>query len=82
MIESKLRVFLSYARTDRARVSKIAEALNAAGLNVWWDTAIAGGASFSADIAPELDAADGICRRLVGGLGEVRSGPGRGRRRA
>ena len=60
MIESKLRVFLSYARTDRARVSKIAEALTAAGLNVWWDTAIAGGASFSADIARELDAADAI----------------------
>lgn len=58
MTEAKPRVFLSYARADRARVAKIAEALTAAGLTVWWDTAIEGGASFSADIERELDAAD------------------------
>lgn len=58
MTETKPRVFLSYARADRARVAKIAEALAAAGLAVWWDTAIEGGASFSADIERELDAAD------------------------
>jgi hypothetical protein len=34
------RVFLSYARADRARVARLAEALTGAGLTVWWDTAI------------------------------------------
>jgi TolB-like protein len=53
-----VRVFLSYARADRARVAKLAEALQAAGITLWWDTAIEGGASFSADIERELDAAD------------------------
>ena len=52
------RVFLSYARADRSRVAKIAEALSAAGLRVWWDTAIEGGSAFAKDIARELDAAD------------------------
>lgn len=54
------RVFLSYARADRPRVAKLAEALQAAGMTVWWDTEIAGGSSFSADIERELAAADVI----------------------
>ena len=53
-----VRVFLSYARADRARVAKLAEALQAAGITLWWDTAIEGGTSFSADIERELEAAD------------------------
>lgn len=53
-----LRVFLSYARVDRARVTKLADALSAAGLRVWWDKAIEGGSAFAKDIARELDAAD------------------------
>ena len=56
--QQKPRVFLSYARADRPRVTKIAEALSAAGLSVWWDTAIEGGSAFAKDIARELDAAD------------------------
>ena len=52
------RVFLSYSRPDRRRVAKLADALQAAGIGVWWDTAIEGGASFSADIERELEAAD------------------------
>lgn len=52
------QVFLSYSRADRARVTKLADALKAAGIGVWWDTAIEGGASFSADIERELEAAD------------------------
>ena len=56
--QQKPRVFLSYARVDRPRVTKIAEALSAAGLSVWWDTAIEGGSAFAKDIARELDAAD------------------------
>ena len=39
-------------------MTKIAEALFAAGLSVWWDTAIEGGSAFAKDIARELDAAD------------------------
>ena len=53
-----VRVFLSYARADRARAAKLAEALQAAGITLWWDTAIEGGTSFSADIERELEAAD------------------------
>ena len=58
MIEAKPRVFLSYARADRARVGKLAESLQAAGIAVWWDTAIETGSRFSADIERELNAAD------------------------
>ena len=39
-------------------MAQIAEALSAAGLSVWWDTAILGGAAFAKDIARELNAAD------------------------
>lgn len=52
------RVFLSYSRPDRAWVARLVEALDAAGISVWWDSAIEGGASFSAEIERELDAAD------------------------
>ena len=58
MTETKPRVFLSYARTDRPRVAKLAEALAAAGLSVWWDTAIETGSRFSTEIERELNAAD------------------------
>ncbi len=51
-------IFLSYARLDRPRVAKIADALKTAGFDVWWDTAIEAGASFAADIERELYAAD------------------------
>jgi len=42
-------VFLSYARADRARAAKLAEALNAACISVWWDTAIETGSRLSAN---------------------------------
>lgn len=57
---TKPRVFLSYARVDRTRVSKLAAALTAAGHQLWWDTAIEAGSAFAADISRELDAADVI----------------------
>jgi serine/threonine-protein kinase len=53
-------VFLSYAHADQARVAKIAEALSAAGLKVWWDTALETGSRFSADIERELNASDAV----------------------
>lgn len=53
--DRKSRVFLSYARVDRQRVSAIATALEAEGFDVWWDTLIEGGASFSKTISAALE---------------------------
>ena len=49
------RVFLSYSRPYRARVAKLANAMEAAGIGVWRDTAIECGASFASDIDRELE---------------------------
>lgn len=51
-------VFLSYARADRARAEKLAAALSDAGLEVWWDALIEGGAAFAQSIRTALDTAD------------------------
>lgn len=53
-------VFLSYARPDHAIAERLAAALGAAGLSVWWDRHIKGGAEFSRDIEQELEAAGRI----------------------
>jgi TolB-like protein len=53
-------VFLSYARTDQAQASKLALALEAAGLTVWWDGLIEGGAAFAKSIESELDHCDAV----------------------
>lgn len=53
-------VFISYARVDRARVTPIAEALAAAGCEVWWDTLIDGGAAFARLIEERLASADAV----------------------
>ncbi len=53
-------MFLSYSRADRPRVAKLAQALEAAGHDVWWDRAIEGGSEFADQIARELDAADAV----------------------
>lgn len=50
-------VFLSYASGDRASASRVAQALDQAGVSVWWDRHIKGGAEFSRDIEEQLDAA-------------------------
>ena len=44
-------VFLSYARPDQAQAAKLVSALEQAGLRVWWDALIGGGAAFSRAIA-------------------------------
>ena len=49
-----LDVFLSYAREDRPTAAKLAAALQARGLSVWWDREILGGAEFSEVIEREL----------------------------
>ena len=50
-------VFLSYARGDRRPAERLAHAISEAGLTVWWDRHIKGGAEFSRDIERQLDAA-------------------------
>jgi hypothetical protein len=53
-------VFLSYAREDRERAQKVAAALEARGLSVWWDRKIAAGDTFDQAIERELDAAKSV----------------------
>jgi TolB-like protein len=53
-------VFLSYARADQAQATKIAQALEKAGLNVWWDALIEGGAAFAKTIEAALDSCDAV----------------------
>src|SRR6187551_3220875 len=56
-------VFLSYARTDQAQASKVALALESAGLAVWWDGLIEGGAAFAKSIEGELEHCDAVIVR-------------------
>lgn len=53
-------VFLSYSRADQARASQLADALGQAGLTVWWDSLIEGGASFAKSIEAALQASDAV----------------------
>jgi TolB-like protein len=53
-------VFLSYSRADQARAQQLADALGQAGLTVWWDALIEGGASFAKSIEAALLASDAV----------------------
>ena len=53
-------IFVSYARTDRARVAPLVAALERHGWSVWWDPAISPGQSFDDLIAEELDKASAV----------------------
>lgn len=53
-------VFLSYSRTDQACARQLADALEKAGLTVWWDRLIEGGASFAKSIEAALLASDAV----------------------
>ena len=53
-------VFLSYSRADQARASQLADALGQAGLTVWWDSLIEGGASFAKSIEAALLSSDAV----------------------
>jgi len=53
-------IFVSYARTDKARVAPLVAALEAEGWSVWWDPEIAPGQEFDSMIAAELDAARAV----------------------
>src|SRR4029077_8023040 len=47
-------IFISYARSDRARVAMLARHLQAKGLRVWWDPEIPPGEKFDRVIARAL----------------------------
>jgi TolB-like protein/Tfp pilus assembly protein PilF len=53
-------VFLSYARADEKQAAKLADALQQAGLNVWWDALIEGGAAFAKTIEDALTRCDAV----------------------
>ncbi len=53
-------VFLSYSRADQAHAGRLAQALEDAGLQVWWDTLIEGGAAFAKTIEAALAASDAV----------------------
>ncbi len=53
-------VFLSYARADKDRAVRLVQALQAAGLEVWWDTLIEGGAEFARTIEAALHTCDAV----------------------
>jgi TolB-like protein/tetratricopeptide (TPR) repeat protein len=53
-------VFLSYSRADQARAAQLAHSLGQAGLTVWWDSLIEGGASFAKSIEAALLASDAV----------------------
>jgi hypothetical protein len=47
-------VFISYSREDQARARAIADALEARGLSVWWDTRATPGVPFDEEIETQL----------------------------
>ena len=53
-------IFISYARPDRAKVERLAAALEGEGWSVWWDCNIQSGAEFSAEIERELHDAKAV----------------------
>ena len=53
-------VFLSYSRADQAQARVLAQSLEEAGLQVWWDTLIEGGAAFAKTIDAALLASDAV----------------------
>ena len=50
-------VFVSYASQDRERVREIVQAIEAAGLSVWWDREIGAGTAFDREIEKAIDEA-------------------------
>lgn len=53
-------VFLSYARADQAQAAQLAATLGQAGLEVWWDALIEGGAAFAKSIEAALESCNAV----------------------
>ena len=53
-------VFLSYAHADQTRATALVRALEAHGLDVWWDALIEGGALFADSIEAALHRCDSV----------------------
>ena len=53
-------VFVSYARSDKARVAPLVAAIEAQGWSVWWDPEISPGQEFDDQIEAEIDAARAV----------------------
>lgn len=53
-------VFLSYSRADQKRALPVIKALEAAGLQVWWDGLLEGGASYLPTTEAALESADAV----------------------
>ena len=53
-------VFVSYARSDKARVAPLVAAIEAKGWSVWWDPEIDAGQQFDDQIDTELQAANAV----------------------
>lgn len=51
-------VFVSYARDDRAKASRLISLLEDAGFKVWWDALLEGGEAFMPTIEAALETAD------------------------
>jgi adenylate cyclase len=54
------KVFLSYSREDVSAAKQLAECIDAAGHQVWWDHQIEGGSRFSAEIDREIKNSDAV----------------------
>ena len=52
--------FLSYSHADQDRVRVLASALEQAGIDVWWDTLIEGGAVFAKSVEVALARCDAV----------------------
>jgi len=79
-------VFVSYARSDKARVAPLVAAIEAQGWSVWWDPEIEAGQQFDDQIEEELTAAKSVlvvwtptsvASRWVRGEAREASGPRR-----
>jgi TolB-like protein len=53
-------VFLSYSRADQAQAAALAAGLQGAGLEVWWDSMIEGGAAFARSIETALESSRAV----------------------
>jgi TolB-like protein len=52
------QIFISYKSEERARLRPLVDALESAGLNVWWDAQIEGGSAWRESIQRALEAAE------------------------